>query len=119
MPPAVYTTATVYYRMSISFLRTEAHEQSYLKGELESLGLCSMQLNEFNDNVELRSLIIGIKEGLLQQYNQAHQEASPQGKYYNNYSQRLFFLFFSLYLNAEQGIDLMYHKDFSYDATSP
>jgi hypothetical protein len=57
--------------MSKSFLLTEAHEQSYLKGELESLGLCSMQLNEFNDSRELRSLIIGIKESLLQQYYQA------------------------------------------------
>jgi hypothetical protein len=62
--------------VSKSYLQTEAHEHSYLKGELESLELHSMQLNEFNDNGELRSLIKGIKESLLQQYDQAYKEHS-------------------------------------------
>jgi hypothetical protein len=69
--------------VSKSFLQTEAHEQSYLRGELESLGLHSMQLNEFNDNGELRSLIKGIKESLLQQYDQAYKKNTLEGKYNN------------------------------------
>jgi hypothetical protein len=60
--------------MSKSFLQTEAHEHSYLKTELESLGLHSTQINKFSDNGELRNLIRGIKESLLQQYDQAHKE---------------------------------------------
>ena len=66
--------------MSKSFMQTEAHEHSYLRGELESLGLHSMRLNEFNNNGELRNLIEGIKESLLQQYDQAYK-STLQGKY--------------------------------------
>ena len=62
--------------MSKSFLQTKAHEKSYLIGELESLGFHSMRLNELNDNGELQNLIEGIKESLLQQYDQAYKEHS-------------------------------------------
>jgi len=40
-------------------------------GELESLGLISIRLNEFNDNEELRGLVKTIKEVLLKQYSKA------------------------------------------------
>jgi hypothetical protein len=72
----VYSSSTSLYPVSKSFLQTEAHGQSYLRGELESLGLYSMQLNKFNDNDELCSLMKSIKESLLQQYDQAYKEHS-------------------------------------------
>jgi hypothetical protein len=62
--------------MSKSFLQTEAHEQSYLMEELQSLRFQSMRLNELNDNGELRNLIKRIKESLLQQYDQCYKEQS-------------------------------------------
>jgi len=46
-----------------------SHEQCYLMGELESLGLSTIWLNEFNDNVELRGLITRIKEMFLNEYH--------------------------------------------------
>jgi hypothetical protein len=52
--------------MAKSFSQSGAHERSYLIEELESLGFHSMKLNELNGNSELRNLIKGIKEGLLQ-----------------------------------------------------
>ena len=64
--------------MSKSFLQTEAHERSYLIGELQSLGLHAVRLNELNDNVELQNLIKTIKKGLLQKYDQAHKEQSSK-----------------------------------------
>ena len=62
--------------MSKSFLQTEAHERSYLVEELESLGFSSTRLNQLNDNNndELRNLIKGIKETLIQQYDQGYKE---------------------------------------------
>jgi hypothetical protein len=66
------------YSMSKFFLQTRAHEQSYLIEELESLGFHSMRLNELNDNAELRNLIEGIKESLLQQYHQGYKEHSER-----------------------------------------
>jgi hypothetical protein len=60
--------------MSKYFSQTEAHEQSYLLEELQSLGFRSMRLNGLNNNGELRNLIKGIKESLLQQYDQAYKE---------------------------------------------
>jgi hypothetical protein len=42
-------------------------EHYYLMGELESLGLSTIQLNEFNDNFELKGLVKGIKEGFLKE----------------------------------------------------
>jgi hypothetical protein len=45
------------------------HEQNYLMGELESLGLSTIRLNEFNDNHELRSLVKQLKEAFLKKYH--------------------------------------------------
>ena len=70
----MYILVPLIYSMSKYFLQTEAHEQSYLIEELQSLGFHSMRLNGLNDNGELRNLIKGIKESLLQQYNQAYKE---------------------------------------------
>ena len=39
--------------------------------ELESLGLTTIRLNEFNDNTELRRLVNAIKEDLLEEYRRA------------------------------------------------
>jgi hypothetical protein len=36
--------------------------------ELESLGLSTIKLNEFNDNTELKRLVNAIKEDLLTEY---------------------------------------------------
>ena len=46
-----------------------SHEQCYLMSELESLGLSTIRLNEFNDNIELRGLIIRLKEKFLNEYH--------------------------------------------------
>jgi hypothetical protein len=37
-----------------------------------------MRLNELNDNTELRNLIEGIKENLLQQYDQGYKGHSKR-----------------------------------------
>jgi hypothetical protein len=39
--------------------------------ELESLGLSTIKLNEFNDNLELKRLVNAIKEALMQEYRQS------------------------------------------------
>jgi len=52
-------------------LQTESHEQSYLMGELESLGLTSIRLNEFNNNAELKTLVIAIKEDFIAEYRKS------------------------------------------------
>jgi hypothetical protein len=44
------------------------HEQTFFLGELESLGLTSIQLNEFNDNTELHNLVDCVKENFLREY---------------------------------------------------
>jgi hypothetical protein len=75
---SMYILVRHIYSMSKSFLQTRAHEQSYLVEELESLGFNSMRLNELNDNAELRNLIKGIKESLLQQYEQGYKEDSKR-----------------------------------------
>ena len=41
---------------------------SYLLGEMKSLGLRMIQLNEFNDNSELRDLVNGIRDFFLKEY---------------------------------------------------
>ena len=46
----------------------ELCEQCYLMSELESLGLSTIQLNEFNDNRELSSLVKRLKEGFLTEW---------------------------------------------------
>jgi hypothetical protein len=75
---SMYILVQLIYSMSKFFLQTRAHEQSYLIGELESLGFHSMKLNELNDNGELRNLIEGIKESLLQQYDRGYKEHSKR-----------------------------------------
>lgn len=52
-------------------LQTESHEQSYLMGELESLGLTSIKLNEFNNNTELKILVNAIKEDFMAEYRRS------------------------------------------------
>lgn len=74
----MYILVQLIYSMSKFFLQTRAHEQSYLVEELESLGFHSIRLNGLNDNAELRNLIKGIKESLLQQYEQGYKEDSKR-----------------------------------------
>jgi hypothetical protein len=57
--------------MSTAPLEARSHEQTYLMSELESLGLSSIKLNEFNDNVELKRLVKAIKEALLDEYRKS------------------------------------------------
>jgi hypothetical protein len=63
--------------MSEFHLPTEAHERSYLIGELESLGLSPIRrdqlMKDSDDNNELRSLVKTTKDGLLRQINEAHK----------------------------------------------
>ena len=63
--------------MSKFHLPTEDHERSYLIGELESLGLSSIKINQImkdgDDNNELRSLVQTTKDSLLWKFNEAHQ----------------------------------------------
>jgi hypothetical protein len=58
-------------------LPTEGHERSYLRGELESLGLSRTRIdqltNDSDDNNELRSLVKITKYNLLSQFNEAHK----------------------------------------------
>ena len=58
-------------------LHTEGHERSYLRGELESLGLSRTRIdqltNDSDDNNELRSLVKITKDNLLHQFNEAHK----------------------------------------------
>ncbi|HEX9677187.1 hypothetical protein [Nitrososphaera sp.] len=57
--------------MSRTYAETSVHEQSYLVGELESLGFSSVRLNELNDNSELRSLVERVKENFLEEYRES------------------------------------------------
>lgn len=56
---------------------SEGHERSFLRGELESLGLSPIRIdqlsNNSNDNNELRSLVKETKDGLLREFNEAHR----------------------------------------------
>ena len=52
-------------------LQTKSHEQSYLMGELESLGLASIKLNEFNNNSELKMLVNAIKKDFMAEYRRS------------------------------------------------
>gem|GEM_PF-6199454 len=54
--------------MAEHFVNSKAHEQSFSLGEMESLGLRTIRLNEFNDNSELRDLVDGIKGYFLKEY---------------------------------------------------
>jgi hypothetical protein len=40
-------------------------------GELESLGLTSIRLNEFNNNSELKMLVSAIKEDFMAEYHRS------------------------------------------------
>jgi hypothetical protein len=55
--------------MSVDGLINDIHEQNYLMGELESLGLVDIRLNELNDNSELTGLVMHIKEAFLKEYH--------------------------------------------------
>ena len=63
--------------MSKFHLPTEGHERSYLMGELRSLGLSPIRINELMkdsiDNNELRSLVQVTKDSLLCEFNSAHK----------------------------------------------
>lgn len=63
--------------MTVFHLPTEGHERSYLRGELESLGLSRTRIdqltNDSEDNNKLRSLVATIKDDLLRQFNDAHK----------------------------------------------
>ena len=59
-------------------LSTEGHERSYLRGELESLGLSQTRIDQLTNNSEdnnneLRSLVKATKDDLLRQFNEAHK----------------------------------------------
>jgi hypothetical protein len=63
--------------MSEFHLPTEGHERLYLRGELASLGLSPIRIdqlaNKSDDNYELRSLVKVTKDGLLREFNEAHK----------------------------------------------
>ena len=63
--------------MSKFHLSTEGHERSYLMGELRSLGLSPIRINQLMkdsiDNNELQSLVKATKDDLLQEFNEAHK----------------------------------------------
>ena len=50
----------------------ERHKQSFLLNDLESLGLSTIKLNEFNDSLELGVLVDRIKESLLNEYRESY-----------------------------------------------
>ena len=62
--------------MSTVSVVAKSHEQSFLMSELESLGLSSIKLNEFNDNSELKRLVNAIKEALLEEYRRSVESRS-------------------------------------------
>jgi chemotaxis regulatin CheY-phosphate phosphatase CheZ len=63
--------------MSKFHLSTEGHERSYLMGELRSLGISPIRINQLMkdsiDNNELRSLVKTTKDDLMQEFNEAHK----------------------------------------------
>jgi hypothetical protein len=63
--------------MSKFYLSTEGHKRSYLMGELRSLGLSPIRINQLMkdsmDNNELQSLVKATKDDLLQEFNEAHK----------------------------------------------
>ena len=50
------------------YSKDDTSEQTHLLEDLESLGLFTIRLNEFNDNAELRNLSNVIKEAFLKEY---------------------------------------------------
>ena len=73
----MYIVVHLYTTMSKVHLPTEAHERSYLMGELESLGLSPIKINQLtkysNDNNELRSLVQATKDSLMWEFDEAHK----------------------------------------------
>lgn len=73
----MYIVVHLYTTMSKVHLPTEAHERSYLMGELGSLGLSAIRINQLtkdsNDNNELRSLVQATKDSLLWEFDDAHK----------------------------------------------
>jgi hypothetical protein len=63
--------------MSKFHLPSEGHERSFLRGELASLGLSPIRIDQLttdsDDNNELRSLVKATKDGLLREFNEAHK----------------------------------------------
>jgi hypothetical protein len=63
--------------MSEFHLPTEGHERSYLLGELESLGLSPIRINQLTkegvDNNELRILVKTTKYNFLWEFNETHK----------------------------------------------
>ena len=63
--------------MSKFHLPTEDHERCYLIGELESLGLSPIRVNQLtndgDNNNELRGLVKATKDNLLREFNDAHK----------------------------------------------
>jgi hypothetical protein len=54
--------------MAITRQKQELYEQGYLISELESLGLSTIRLNEFNDNIELGGLVGRLKDAFLAEW---------------------------------------------------
>ena len=58
-------------------LPSEGHERTYLMGELKSLGLSPIRINQLTDdgvdNNELRSLVKVTKDNLLGEFHEAHK----------------------------------------------
>ena len=73
----MYIVVYLYTIMSKFHLPTEGHERSYLRCELESLGLSRTRIdqltNDSDDNNELRSLVKTTKDDLLLHFNEAHK----------------------------------------------
>jgi hypothetical protein len=63
--------------MSRFHLPTEGHERSFLMGELGSLGLSPIRIDQLtkdsDDNNELRSLVQATKDSLVCEFNEAHR----------------------------------------------
>ncbi len=68
---SLYTTVSKFH------LPTEDHERSYLRAELESLGLSRIRIdqltNDSHDNNDIRTLVKSTKDGLLQEFKEAHK----------------------------------------------
>lgn len=62
--------------MAREILRSGYHKKSYLMNELESLGLTTIRLNEFNDAKELGGLVKMMKESLLKEYHDSYPVAT-------------------------------------------
>jgi hypothetical protein len=64
--------------MSRFHLPTEGHERSFLMGELRSLGLSPIRIDQLtkdsdDNNNELRSLVQATKDSLVCEFNEAHR----------------------------------------------